>query len=110
MAEMSRELVETGPGWRYTPTRMASLIGDPETMAPVACDAARTRGLAVMQFGDERAHLALLCVDPGQQRRGVGRRMTEWLVDSARVAGIVSIGLELRVDNLAALAFHRRRG
>jgi len=108
MAEMSRELVETGLGWRYTPTRMAALISDPETVALVACEAARIRGLAVMQFGDERGHLALLCVDPGHQRRGVGRRMTEWLVDSAQIAGIVSIELELRADNLAALAFYRR--
>lgn len=108
MAEMSRELVETGLGWRYTPARMAALISDPETVALVACEAACIRGLAVMRFGDERGHLALLCVDPAHQRRGIGRRMTEWLVVSARIAGLVSIELELRADNLGALAFYRR--
>jgi len=108
MAEMSRELVETGLGWRYTPKRMAALIRDPETVALVACEAARVGGLAVMQFGEEHAHLVLLCVDPAWQLRGIGRRLTEWLVQSARVAGIVSIRLELRADNLAALAFYRR--
>ena len=108
MAEMSRELVETGLGWRYTPTRMAALISDPETVALVAYEAPHIRGLAVMQFGEERGHLALLCVDPEQHRRGIGRRMIEWLVQSAQVAGLVSIELELRADNLAALAFYRR--
>ncbi len=61
-----------------------------------------------MQFGDLHAHLALLCVPPAQQQRGIGRRLIEWLVESARVAGIASIRLELRADNAAALYFYRR--
>lgn len=108
MAEMSRDLVETGLGWRYTPIRMAALISDPDTVALVACEASRIRGFAVMRFGDEHAHLALLCVDSGRQRRGIGSRMIEWLVKSAQAAGIASIELEVRADNLAALAFYRQ--
>ena len=110
MAEMSRQLIEAGLGWRYTPQRMAALIGDRETVVLVAHDAARLQGFAVMQFGDVRAHLVLLCVQPAQRRRGIGRRLTEWLLASARVAGIESIALELRADNAAALAFYRRLG
>ena len=63
-----------------------------------------------MQFADEHAHLVLLCVRPAQQRRGIGRRLHEWLVASARVAGIASIRLELRADNAAALAFYQGLG
>ena len=110
LAEMSRTLIEAGLGWRYTPQRMTALIGDPETVALVACDGAGIQGFAVMQFGDEHAHLALLCVQLAQQQRGIGRRLTEWLVESARVAGSASIRLELRADNPAALAFYRRLG
>ena len=110
MAEMSRQLIEAGLGWRYTPRRMAALISDPETVALVACDGSRIQGLAVMQFGDLHAHLALLCVRPAQQLRGIGRRLHEWLVESARVAGIVTVRLELRADNVAALSFYRRLG
>jgi ribosomal-protein-alanine N-acetyltransferase len=110
MAEMSRELIEAGLGWRYTPPRMAALIGDPETVALVACDGPFIQGFAVMHFGDMHAHLALLCVRPTQQQRGIGRRLNEWLIESARVAGIVSIRLELRADNAAALSFYRRLG
>ena len=79
-------------------------------MALVACDGTRIQGFAVMQFGDEHAHLALLCVQPTQQRRGIGMRLHDWLVASARVAGIASIRLELRADNGAALAFYQRLG
>ncbi len=107
---MSRELIEVGLDWRYTPQRMAELISDPDAVALVACDALRIQGFAVMQFGDEHAHLTLLCVQPALQRRGIGLHLIEWLLKTARVAGIVSIGLELRADNAGALAFYRRLG
>ena len=110
MAEMSRTLIEAGLGWRYTSQRVAALIRDPDTVALVACDAVRLQGFAVMQFGDEQAHLSLLCVSPPQQRHGIGRRLTDWLVESAQVAGIATIVLELRADNPAALAFYWRLG
>lgn len=110
MAEMSRQLIEAGLAWRYTPRRIAALINDPETVALVACDAQRLQGFAVMQFGDVRAHLVLLCVRPPQQRRGIGARLNDWLIASARVAGIESVHLELRVDNASALAFYRTQG
>ena len=110
MAEMSRRLIETGLAWRYTPRRMAALIGDADTVALVAHDGAGIHGFAVMQFGDLRAHLALLCVQPALQQRGIGRRMVEWLLASARVAGIATIQLELRADNVDALAFYLRLG
>jgi [ribosomal protein S18]-alanine N-acetyltransferase len=110
MAGMSRELIETGLAWRYSPSRVAALIADPETAALVACDGAQLLGFSVMQFGDERAHLSLLCVQVQQQRRGIATRLLEWLVRSARVAGIGSIDLELRADNEAALRFYRSQG
>ena len=71
LADMSRRLIEQGLDWRYTPSRMAVLLSDPETLAVVACDARHIQGFAVMQFGAERAHLVLLCVEPAQQRRFV---------------------------------------
>lgn len=110
MADMSRRLIESGLAWRYRPSRMAVLISDPETLAVVACDAARIQGFAMMQFGAERAHLVLLCVEPSQQRRGIGRRLDAWLLLSAQVAGMESVQLELRADNAPALAFYSRLG
>ncbi len=110
LAEMSRALIEAGLAWRYTPRRMAALISDSETVALVAHDDSRIQGFAVMQFGDEQAHLVLLCVQPAQRRCGIGRRLSQWLLESARVAGIDSIGLELRADNETALAFYRGLG
>ena len=110
MAELSRTLIESGLAWRYTPSRMAALIRDCDHVALVACDARGPQGLAVMHFGDLHAHLVLLCVQPSLQRQGLGRRLLQWLIESAQVAGIVSVRLELRADNLGAQAFYERLG
>ncbi len=102
MAQMSRQWIEAGLAWRYTPARMGALIGDRETVALGAYDAGVMAGFGVMQFGDVDAHLSLLCVQPAHRRRGIARALVQWLVASARVAGMQTIGLELRSDNESA--------
>jgi ribosomal protein S18 acetylase RimI-like enzyme len=110
LAQMSRALIETGLSWRYTPRRLEALIGAPDTVVLVASEGAAVHGFAAMEFGDERAHLVLLCVQAQQQRRGLGRSLHDWLLKTARVAGIASIVLELRIDNIGASTFYRSLG
>jgi ribosomal protein S18 acetylase RimI-like enzyme len=111
IAAMSRDFIEAGLGWRYSADRIARLIAERDTTSLVACDAqGRIQGFAILHFGELRAHLVLLCVQPERRRRGVGRRLIEWLLESARVAGIESLHLELRADNDAARAFYGRLG
>lgn len=110
MAALSRDLIEAGLTWRYSAQRIAALVAEAEVSALVACDSARLLGFAVMQFGDERAHLSLLCVQLEQQRRGIGRRLVTWLLESAYVAGMASVHLELRADNEPARMFYRAQG
>ena len=107
IALMSRDLIESGLGWRYDASRIARGIADRDTVALVACDGQLVVGFAMMQFGDERAHLALLAVRPLYRRRGIARRLVEWLVESAQTAGIATIHLELRASNHAAKRFYR---
>jgi [ribosomal protein S18]-alanine N-acetyltransferase len=113
MAHLSRELIERGLVWRYTPTRMAALVADADTLVLVALgalDDAAVQGFAVMPFGDTDAHLSLLCVQAAAQRQGIGRQLMHWLLASARVAGLQRVRLELREDNVGALAFYRALG
>lgn len=110
IAQMARDYIETGLGWSYQPRRIAELIRDPDVAALVARDAAHTAGFAIMSFGDERAHLVLLAVHPSRRRRGIARRMLGWLVDSATTAGMASIHVELRADNVAAYAMYEAAG
>jgi ribosomal protein S18 acetylase RimI-like enzyme len=124
IAEMSRDHIETGLGWRYDAARVIRAMRRAETAVLVARrrpSAAREpsyfgrdmpplAGFAIMDFGDERAHLVLLAVHPGHRRRGVGRALVDWLLESARAAGMASIHLELRAANEAARRFYRALG
>ena len=110
IAAMSRELIEAGLPWTWTPERVARNLRQPETLVLTARDSERLAGFAIMQFGEERAHLALLAVRPDCQRQGVGRRMLEWLTESALTAGIASVHLELRETNLVARRFYIKQG
>ena len=121
VAVMSRDFVETGLGWKYDAARMMRAIRDRETLAVVACESAKSgasggasrgalTGFAIMEFGEERAHLVLLAVRPSHRRLGIGQRLLDWLLESARCAGMASIHLELRASNDAARRFYRAMG
>ena len=128
IAAMSRDFIESGLGWKYDAARELRAKRDKETMAVVACEggkgqtkgapggavagsvATSVAGFAIMEFGDERAHLVLLAVRPSHRRLGIGQRMLDWLLESARVAGMASIHLELRASNDAARRFYRAMG
>jgi ribosomal-protein-alanine N-acetyltransferase len=116
IAMMSRDFVEAGLGWKYDAARVLRAIRDRETLAVVACEGAKAAGrgaiagFAIMEFGDERAHLVLLAVRPAHRRLGIGQRLLEWMLQSARAAGMASIHLELRSGNEAARRFYRAMG
>ena len=110
IALMSRDLVESGLGWKYDAVRVLKAIRNAETLIPVACEGGRIAGFGIMEFGDERAHLVLLAVRPTHRRMGIGRRLVDWLVESARTAGMASLHLELRAGNEAARGFYRAMG
>ena len=110
IAAMSRELIESGLPWTWTPERVRRNLGRHETLVLTARDSEHLAGFAIMQFGEERAHLSLLAVRPDYQRQGVARRMLEWLTESALTAGIASLHLELRESNLDARRFYLAQG
>jgi len=110
IAAMSRELIEDGLPWTWTPERVARSLHQPETLVLTARDSERLAGFAIMQFGDERAHLSLLAVRPNYQRQRVGERLLQWLIESALTAGIASVHLELRLSNHGARRFYLRQG
>ena len=110
IAAMSRELIESGLPWSWTPERVARNLARPDALVLTARDGGAIAGFAIMQFGDEHGHLSLLAVRPECRRQGVARRMLEWLTVSALTAGIASVQLELRASNLDAQRFYRSQG
>ena len=111
IALMSRELIESGmSGWSWDPQRVTRSIRSHHANVVVATVHGHMIGFAIMDYGDTQAHLSLLAVRPAHQRCGIGRRMMAWLEESALVAGIATINLELRTINQAARDFYRTLG
>ena len=79
IARMSRDLVEAGLPWAWTPQRVTHAIRQPETVVVTAWETEKLVGFAIMQFYGERAHLNLLAVEPAYRRFGVGAQLIEWL-------------------------------
>jgi len=111
IAQMSRDLIEHGLGWSWTPPRVRQSIADAQTNVAVVRDAdAALQAFAIMRYRDDDAHLLLLAVQPVLMRRGIGTALMNWLEAVAVVAGLDHISLEARVSNAAARAFYARRG
>ena len=110
LAAMSRDLIESGLGWHYRAQSLRQLIAHAETVTLVARHGESVAGFGIMKYGDERAHLVLLAVRPDVRRRGIARRLVEWLVTSAATAGVATIHVELRAGNAGAYALYRTLG
>ena len=110
IAAMSRDLIESGLGWSWSPERVGRAMAEKDTVTLVAAERGHIVAFAIAFFGEDHMHLSLLAVRPSHQRRGIGRRLLDWLFKSARVAGTASVHLELRARNQAARRFYRAQG
>jgi len=110
IAEMSRDLIEHGLTWSWTPARVQRSISGRESCVVVARREGRIAAFAIMQFGDEVAHLNLLAVAVRHRRQGLGRRLMDWLAATAVEAGVFRVNLEVRANNDAARGFYQRIG
>jgi ribosomal-protein-alanine N-acetyltransferase len=110
IANMSRVLIESGLGWRWTPERVAASIRAANVNVLVARIDSRVGGFGIMRYGDDEAHLDLLAVAPPYRRTGLGRRLLQWLEKCAVTAGVFRIELEVRAQNAAAQRFYESMG
>lgn len=118
IAEMSRDLIEQGLTWSWTPARVQHFIMGTDSSVVVArrerhgpsATISRIAAFAIMHFGDDVAHLNLLAVAPLYRRQGLGRQLMDWLTLTALEAGAFTINLELRKQNGEARAFYDSLG
>jgi len=110
IAAMSRDYIEDGLGWGWTPARVARSIRDRATNVALAEHGADPAGFGIMQYLDDDAHLLLFAVRPEYRRRGIGSQLLAWLESTATTAGIELIFLETRTGNATARAFYAARG
>lgn len=124
IATLSRTAIEAGLAAAWTESRLDRMLRHSETMLLVArcrptaasqapgpaAAQAQFAGFGIMVYGDTRAHLNLLGVEPQFQRRGIGRRLLRWLERSALEAGTFDISLEVRAANHLAQGFYLALG
>jgi ribosomal-protein-alanine N-acetyltransferase len=110
IATLSRDLIEYGLPWRWTPTRVEGSIRAANVNVLIASVRENIAGFAIMRYGDDEAHLDLLAVVPAYRRLGVGGQLLQWLEKCAVVAGTFNVTLEVRAANEAAQLFYRRMG
>ena len=110
IAIMSRDLIEQGLQWSWTPQRVAASVRSATALVAVARAAGGVAGFGIMRYGDDDAHLDLLGVGHAYRREGLGRRLMEWLEKPALVAGISAVFLEVRASNPGAQAFYEQLG
>ncbi len=70
----------------------------------------RAVGHAVLSIAAGEAHLLNLCIDPDHQRRGLGRRALERVIEEASTAGAETLFLEVRVSNRPAVRLYLSMG
>ena len=110
IARLSRDLIEYGLRWRWTPARVSASIHASNVNVLVGCVGEKIVGFAIMRYGDDDAHLDLLAVNPAFQRTGIGCALIRWLEKCAVVAGIFNVELEVRANNDGALRFYENMG
>lgn len=110
IAEMSREYIEYGLAWNWTPARVLLSIHDKATNVVVVHARRSMIGFGIMLYGEHTAHLALLAVHPDYRKQGVASRLLRWLEGCADTAGIGQIQVEARADNPIGLVFYRSQG
>jgi len=110
IARMSREYIEHGLGWSWTPQRVLKAIHDRSTNVAVLHEHGAILGFGIMSYGDVKAHLVLLGIEPARRQRGLGAALLAWLEKCALTAGLQRIQLEARADNPGAIAFYQDRG
>jgi ribosomal protein S18 acetylase RimI-like enzyme len=107
---MSRDLIEQGLTWSWTPARVQHFICGTDSSVVVARREGRIAAFGIMHYGDEVAHLNLLAVATAHRRQGLGRQLMGWLTTTAIEAGVFRINLEVRSRNDEARIFYESLG
>ena len=109
LAAMSRRLVESGLDPCWTAERIERHCRHPDSVVLTARAAGSICGFAIMQYGDDAAHLNLLAVEPFHQRQGIGRRAMGLLRGEVWPHG-KRLVVEALCANAPAIAFWRAMG
>ena len=110
ISRISRDEVEYGLGWRYTPQKISLLITNNSKNVVVARMGQKLIGFGIMTYYKDQANLDLLAVKERFRRMKVGTQIVSWLEKVALTAGAYNIFVQVREINTGAIAFYEERG
>ena len=110
IAKMSRDQIEAGLGWSWTPERVTASIKRSNSIVLKASKGSHFLGFGIMSLNPAKANLNLLAIRPEFKRQGIGRRLLESLEEKALVSGIENFYVQVRETNEQALRFYHRFG
>jgi ribosomal-protein-alanine N-acetyltransferase len=110
IAKMSRDLVESGLGWSWIPSRVVKEMKSKNSNVIVTLDEKKVIGFAVMKYYENEARLNLFGVHSKYRRIGVGTQMIKWLEEIAVINGNDVVYLETRLRNQEARKFYKSLG
>lgn len=95
-------------GW--TRQDVAELLASPGVAGLLLEVAGRGVGMALYRVVVPEAELLTIAVQPGERRRGLGRRLLKAVVERVHDKGARTLFLEVGVDNPAARALYESEG
>lgn len=67
-------------------------------------------GYGIMSYGAGEAHILNVCIRGDLRGRGVGRKLLDYLIERARLAGMQDVFLEVRPSNPTAIHLYEALG
>ena len=67
-------------------------------------------GYGIMSYGAGEAHILNVCIRSDLRSRGVGRKLLDYLLERARLAGMQDVFLEVRPSNPSAIHLYESLG
>jgi len=110
ISQISRDEVENGLGWDYTPPQIVRVIQNKSKNLVVARLDGTLMGFGVMTYREDQANLDLLAVKKNYRRNKVATQIVFWLEKVATTTGAFNVFVQLREKNTGAFALYENLG
>jgi ribosomal-protein-alanine N-acetyltransferase len=107
---ISKNNIEYGLGWHYTPEKIIKLINNKSKNVVVARKDDELIGFGIMTYYYDQANLDLLAVKLNYRRKKIGTHIVSWLEKVAITAGAFNIFVQARATNIPAIEFYKKLG
>ena len=110
ISHLSRDEIEHGLGWDYTPPKVTSVIKSKSKNIVVARLGGELVGFGIMTYRQDQANLDLLAVKKKYRRNKIATQIVLWLEKVAVTSGVFNVFVQLRETNAGAYSLYEYLG